>query len=63
MDSTSSTWATEDRTRCKDIVANSSVVPQWPWKVIGLNRQNRSIHADKKFLIFYFEVYLFFRFL
>ena len=38
MDFASSSRATENRTRWKGIVANSSVVPRGPSKVIGQNR-------------------------
>ena len=35
IDFASSTWAAENRSRWKEIVANSSVVPQRPSKVMG----------------------------
>ena len=38
MDFASSTRAAENRTRWKGIVANSSVVPRRPSKVMGYNR-------------------------
>ena len=38
MDFASSTWAAENRTRWKGIVANSSAVPRRPSKVMGQNR-------------------------
>ena len=41
MDFASSTRAAENRSRWKGIVANSSVVPRRPSKVVGQNRIDR----------------------
>ena len=50
MDFASSTKAPENRSRWKGIVANSSVVPRRPSKVMGQNRiekrKNKSIIND-----------------
>ena len=42
MDFASSTWAAENRTICKGIVENSSVVPRRPSKIMGYNRKENT---------------------
>ena len=52
MDFASSTRTTENRTRRKGIVANSSVVPRRPSKVMGYNRIDyRMVLLRLKFMI------------
>ena len=48
MDFASSTRAAENRSRWKVVVANSSVVPRRPSKVMGLNRIE---YSSQKFLM------------
>ena len=38
LDFASPTRAAETKTRWKEVVAKSVVVPQWPCKVVGYNR-------------------------
>ena len=46
MDFGSSTRAAENRTRCKGIVDNSSVVPRRPSKIFGYNRIENTESRD-----------------